>query len=212
MKQYGDLDVRLGRVSINDFVKQLAGVPGTGWRRNRELEERSRGTSPMFCFSYEDGTELLPAATLWLVGREGMARVANIIPVTQSTLSRDEYNGLLRSFYDKVITPVITDLGAEATLSKTELSLDDILSEDTEGRLRSFSSNANKSTGSSHPYDKKRWFDFIISHYRHGENMPTDVLVDWLVEDGWNEDQALDLVIEFERGIALLRQYNEDQV
>lgn len=73
--------------------------------------------------------------------------------------------------------------------------------------LDDFSKSANKDTGSSHPDDEKRWFDFIISVVKSGSNLPVDALQDWLQADGWSEERADRLSSEFEFGASILYHY-----
>lgn len=78
-----------------------------------------------------------------------------------------------------------------------------------EEALHNFSILANKATGSSHPRDQERWFQFIFAAYRAPQQLDIDNLMRWLVEiEGWSDEKAHDLVIEYEFGLALLKEYN----
>jgi hypothetical protein len=56
--------------------------------------------------------------------------------------------------------------------------------------------------------DKRRWFGFIISHHCKQEDMPSNILEEWLISDGWSEDKAWKLACEFETATLLLQQYD----
>ena len=84
------------------------------------------------------------------------------------------------------------------------------LSEAAADALRRFNALANKSTGASHPYDRQRWFDFVIQTHTDRSELDPDLLHRWLIEsEDWPEDQASDLAIEYERSRALLARFEE---
>lgn len=85
------------------------------------------------------------------------------------------------------------------------VNLLDYLSEESERMLTTFC--ANKSTGSAHPLDKERWNEFMISVVNKHEDLPLDALNEWLLDDGFSEDMAHKLLIEFENGTNLLKQF-----
>ena len=75
--------------------------------------------------------------------------------------------------------------------------------------LRSFSTLANKSTGSAHPLDEQRWFAFIIAVHKDGSPLDAGTLGRWLIEDeAWPEDSAHTLTIEYEVARSLLKAYD----
>ena len=53
-------------------------------------------------------------------------------------------------------------------MTSTKFNILDYLIEEGKNKLHSFSELANKSTGSNHPNDRERWFDFIIQTYHDG--------------------------------------------
>jgi hypothetical protein len=68
---------------------------------------------------------------------------------------------------------------------------------------------ANKSTGASHPKDKERWFEFLISAHRTSARLDADLLARWLSEaEGWPEDTAHALAIDYEFALGLLQKYD----
>ena len=78
--------------------------------------------------------------------------------------------------------------------------------------LRRFSAAANKATGSSHPLDRTRWFAFLLSVHGVTPSLDADRLARWLVEvEGWSDDKAHDLVVEYEFGLALLDEYDRNR-
>ena len=53
--------------------------------------------------------------------------------------------------------------------------------------------------------DRERWYAFIVKAHGHDEKLDTDRLGRWLIQvERWPEDEAHDLVIEYEFGSGLL--------
>jgi hypothetical protein len=69
-----------------------------------------------------------------------------------------------------------------------------------------FSSAATKDTGSSNQFDRQRWLKFLVACNTHSAKPDSirDALSTWLTEDGWNEDTASELRIEFDFAMDLL--------
>jgi len=211
MKVFRDLYIKLNGVKVEDLIEQFTARCGDDWRRALDREQHA-GSMGEKAFSFEhtagDGLE---RAGLSLFQKEGDTwYVPNIIPLDSSQLSRDHYNKILENFLDIIVRPSIAGLSVTAELSGDVVFLKDVVGEDVAVLLHNFSVLANKSTGSSHPCDRNRWFDFLIAVQRKRISLDTDLLINSLMEDGWSEDRAHDLAIEYEFAIDLL-DYKEDQ-
>lgn len=161
---------------------------------------------PLICFQY-NGPLVDQTASLFITVKEqGMFYVPNIVP-EKKYLTKDEYNRILDSFYENIQGTL--EKGIESiNLSDDEILFEEIVPEDIQKAFFAFSRLANKSTGSTHPLDKKRWFDFICLVHGKRFEMDHDLMQSKLVEEGWSEDRAFDLIIEFEFGIGLLNHCN----
>ena len=76
--------------------------------------------------------------------------------------------------------------------------------------MQLFSTCANKSTGSIHPLDRKRWFDFICLAYKNNDyrELSESYLEVFLVEEfGWSQKWASKLASEYYFGINLLKHW-----
>jgi hypothetical protein len=131
--------------------------------------------------------------------------VANIVPTDRSNLSIGEYNEALVEFYERFAHPAADSIGVDTVLSADLVDLEVELPKHVFQALTAFSSLANKATGSSHPLDRQRWFEFLTLLHGSNSDLSTGLLQDWLILDGWSESVAFDLVIEFEFGIGLLK-------
>jgi hypothetical protein len=212
MEVFGDLYIDLAGRPIEALVQALEGVPSVRWRRNEEMESaiRSAGDS-QFCFTYEGGQDVdqsVPPSDVWLttLHERGQAYVPNILPNQKSELTRAEYNAVLGAFIEDLVVPACEHLGLRFHATKTEVTLEDLMPAATAEALRRFSGAANKSTGASHPLDRGRWNEFLIQYATHGGTLSEDLLGRWLVDNGWDEEHAHRLVIEYDYAVGLLRQ------
>lgn len=164
----------------------------------------------MIVFSRET-SENYPAAGLTLWGTWDGYYVSNIVPAEISNLTYAQYNAILADFVDRIAGPAAPRFGFTVTRTEPRQSIEDWSSPDAALKLRRFSGGANKSTGSSHPADERRWFDFIIAAHRARGKLDASRLARWLHEiEGWGEDSAHDLAGEFEKSLALLQFYDEN--
>lgn len=131
--------------------------------------------------------------------------VANIIPMDAGRLTEDQYNSILREFYERFATGASESAGVKVTLEKTEKTAADYMSTAAVDCLDRFSVLANKSSGSGHPADQERWFDFIIQVHNDQRGPDASTLAQLLCEQfEWPGEKASELASEYEFGRALL--------
>lgn len=151
----------------------------------------------------------LPEAGLTLWARAGGYEITNIVPKKIGQLTYAQYNGLLQEFERVIARPAALKAGFDVNVSTPRQTLEEWVSPDAAKALEAFSDAANKSTGSSHPLDQKRWLRFLILCHRSEKKLDGDRLRRWLIEvDGWDDDRALKLTIEYEFALDLLKAYN----
>src|SRR5436190_867887 len=75
-------------------------------------------------------------------------------------------------------------LGGDARLGEDVIDLQADLGETVFRALVAFSRSANRTTGSSHPMDRERWFAFLVAAHRSHVDLSVDVLAKWLALDG----------------------------
>lgn len=208
LPRYGDLIIR--GTTLDEFAPVVTSRLSGSWSRAIDIEESWRERQPAgdhpLVFRHEaDGR--LPSASLYLFARRnGDLYVSNVVPAETGRLTEEKYNGLLRDFYVTAVKPAASELGAEAELDVAEYDLAERAGAGVRDALVRFSRAANKSTGASHPMDADRFNDFIIevSRLEPDARPGSDTLAEWLVADGWSEDTAWDLAIQFEQGLSLL--------
>jgi hypothetical protein len=90
-------------------------------------------------------------------------------------------------------------------MMSTKVGLEDWMSGATAEKLRQFSETPNKSTGASHPNDRERWNDFVLSAHREQSRLDPSTLQHWLMEaEDWPPEVAEQLAIEYAYGRELL--------
>jgi hypothetical protein len=182
------------------------------WTRNRELEQNLHiGEDDCDAMAFSRlSEEGFAAAGLVLWSKPDGYSVANIVPLETGSLSYEQYNAILTDFQTRIALPAAKKSGYMVEVSAATASLDDWVGNETATALRRFSASANKSTGSAHPLDQKRWLDFLIRAHRESEPLDGSRLCRWLIEvENWPEDLAHTLTIEYEFGLALLAQYDQ---
>ena len=206
MKRYPDAKFYLNDTSIVDFIRLVSDHISENWYKKELEESESKFLSDdMLCFIGFAGTAR--ECALWLAQSErGYMYVANIVPKAKSSLTEDEYGELINDFIAPKVISILESANVRIDIQSVEFQVQDVLDKDTVDLLKTFSSCANKSTGTAHPRDAKRWFKFIFSSFKNGE-IDTHTLHDFLIEDGWAEDMAFELIIKYEYSIDLLKDY-----
>jgi hypothetical protein len=210
MKVFRDLTID-GATDPSRYEKLGAAIAAhlpAHWKRDEERERDNdrllQDMTPFFVFERAEHGGV-PRAGLVLICRDSLMEVANVVPIDRSELTRDQYNAVLCDFVELGAKAAAEELGLKMHLTPDDRAMTDWLSEVTFRKLRQFDALANKSTGSTHPRDRDRWMDFIISAHLEEAPLDTDMLKRWLTEEShWDEETASDLVIEYEFGRGLL--------
>lgn len=163
--------------------------------------------------------------------REGTIRVNNIVPLEKSQLSIDEYNQILDLFYVDVVVPYCEQHSDIIVTGPSSGRFDpsDYITEEALKKLRLFCNAANKSTGSTHPCDEERWFDFICQTVEDNRMFDYDTLYRFLMDKeywgekpkdfigvmgtyAWSEDMAAELAMEYENYTRFLEYYKKTRM
>lgn len=173
------------------------------------MEEQLGPRHKLFFFTLEGKEEFSPVS-LWLaVESSSELSLCNIVSDKKMSLSYSEYNKLLYNFCANVIEPAKSETGIEVVLTKSEVSINDLVPGRVAEKLLRFSRAANKSTGSSHPSDKERWLDFLVAvHDNRCDLSDTNLRRLLCEEEGWTEDIAIELMSEYSFSRELLNFYD----
>lgn len=105
----------------------------------------------------------------------------------------------------------------------------DYISESALNKLTLFCNAANKSTGSSHPCDEERWFDFICQTVDDGRVFDYDTLSKFLQDEeywgkkekgflgvigqfAWSVENAQELASEYDNYVRILQYYKKTRL
>lgn len=182
-----------------DAMTKAARAP---WSRHLEGEENIGRES--FRVFMREADSSLPAANVAIHLEPDGIEVVNIVPYELNNLEPALYNAILQEFLETLVQPAADaqSLAVVTTTGGTSLAAE--MSPEIARLLESFSGAANKSTGSSHPLDFRRWAAFLIASHRSGRKVDTWLLEQALKEQGWSSDRVSDLVSEFEFSRDLL--------
>lgn len=207
MNTFRDLEIHpKGRPS--EFADLLASHLPDGWSRSRETEkESSRGAGvTYYCFTCENRPGVEHATMFFLEREDGAIYVCNIIPREKSQLGYAEYNAVLDDFTRSVLEQ-LPDRDEHLVMAfSDEIDVEVLLGEEGFRLLERFAKTSNRSTGSAHPSDREKWFDFIWHVHENDIDFGPSVFKRYIVEDaGWPAEQGWELTIEYEFALGLLQ-------
>ncbi|MGB7934124.1 MAG: hypothetical protein WCH04_18230 [Gammaproteobacteria bacterium] len=149
MKVFRNLDISINESEREFFVRRVEALLEDGWRRDLSAEEQAAqmvGIDKDYYFACEKSGDR-QAALLALVPRDELTlSVVNIVPREVGRLSIDQYNRILKEFYDKYVLPVSRELELHVDITADQQTLENWISSDSADALRTFSATVNKST------------------------------------------------------------------
>jgi len=212
MKTFRDLYIHLNGTELETFASLLEEQASPPWRRRRDKEKNLHSTSGNpICFEATEGSDIAPSLLFIFTQPSGRLWVSNIVPTVKNELNYDEYNAVLENFHQRIVVPATEGSTIGVELTGNSITIGQIAGPDVENALILFSNAANKSTGSSHPLDRKRWFEFITIAHESKKEIYPDIIIRSLSELGWSDEKAMELGIEFEFAVDLLTYVNARQ-
>lgn len=209
MEVFRELVIRATEAQMAELATHIESAATAGWVRDRIAEEKARQSpiarKPLYCFRCLAEGERAAALVLLSQKDTTSFAVSNIVPVSTYQLSHREYNRVLEDFDERLLRPIASQAGLDVAISEANVNLEHWMPSAVAEKLRCFSSNANRGTGSSHPNDRQRWNDFVLSAHRERSSLDAATLQRWLVEvEGWPIDVADQLAVEYDYGRELL--------
>ena len=225
MKTFRELYFKGSKKELLNFTNEIKEYVKGNWKYGRNF----RGDECIF-FEY-NGDSVDKARVFIDIGRNinnGELHVTNIVPLEKNQLFYDDYNKVLIKFYKDIIVPYkeqSSDLIINPP-SSDEFEPTSVISSKALKLLESFCIGANKSTGSSHPNDQERWFDFIIQTVEDGKMFDYSTLVQFLQDEdywgkkpndvigvigsfAWDEEHARELALDYENLVTFLNYYRK---
>lgn len=226
MKTYRELFFKGTSKQLSEFVNQIGEYVVGDWIMRKQSE---RWKDYLF-FEYIGTLVDKARVSIYIrdINKKLELKVGNIIPVEKNELSIDEYNAVLLKFYNDIIKPY-KEGGTELSILQPSDDIFDptlVITEKALNKLKLFCSAANKSTGSSHPCDKDRWFDFICQTVDDEKTFDYLTLASFLQDEtywgkkqddfigvmgnyAWDEEHAYELAVEYENLCEVLLYYKK---
>jgi hypothetical protein len=218
MKVFRELFIRGDSARLDAVAEDIGRSLTDGWTRDADAEAHMRsvavgGRRKVYCFACPRRSRR-PAATIFLLNKDpGPLFVANIVPHEKHELSYEEYNTIMEDFFRLFAEPAAERNGARAEMTEPQADLERWLPGGVADKLRVFCSIANKRTGSSHPMDRERWYNFLVAAHEANADLNAPTLARWLTEaGGWDDEMAERLAIEYEFARGLLSYANGERV
>lgn len=207
MKVFRELNAYGEPSGLQSMIVKIESALCDGWHRDCKAEARSRrfcSEAEVWFFFLRRAAAESPEIALAMTQEGCRLTIANIFPTETGEISLDQYNSILTEFYLKFLHPASSETGVTIEVSSDERGLEEAFGWRSVALLKRFSGCANKSSG--HPADRSRWLDFIVSlHRRSIRGGDFGLLANWLIEEGWSEKKARELVSECDLALDLLR-------
>lgn len=181
-----------------------------GWTRDKgqeaECKSRDKHDYKIFACSRTDSR---PHAVLFFTTfKNEYLHVANMTP---GDLSAKQEDALLDEFKSKFVEPAEKWLAAQAMKNPDEA--DGSMTPKMTELLKQFSDivihqSFPSAIRGDHPRDQRRFFDFIIQAYKDNSSLNEEDLEEWLITNGWPEEQAAKLSSQYSFGKELLKHLN----
>lgn len=208
MKTFRELQIAVDVANTEKLMAAIDAALTNGWTLKEATEDPVGGWHAYYVC---DARGERPKALLAIYRKDDRSLyVSNIVPAETSELTHDQYNLVLMDFHNNILRKLATNFPVAILATGDQRRIEDLLSADAFKALKTFSTLANRSTGSAHPMDRDRWYAFLIVVLRENSPLNTTDLLRWLTEiENWPERTAHDLVIEFEFAKGLLAAMNK---
>ena len=152
MEIFRNLEINDSQINIDKALNIFINAFPNKWH----IEKTKQLGSNYIVYRYKNNRNL--TLRVFLLRTENGIKIANILPDERNSISKQEYNEAVMDFYNDLIqfNPNYTNCVTTNIFDPLQ-----IMSQEALDKLRGFYILANKSTGSSHPEDEKRWFGFI---------------------------------------------------
>jgi hypothetical protein len=214
MKKFINLELKAEQEVLIALLDKLKESETNKWSFEKKLTKdyATNISLPETCVAcFKANSTKYFEATIWIVINDSELRVSNIVSRKVSYLGKDLYNIIVTDFFNHFVIKYLPE-GCIVNLSSSEVSIEEIANTETAKKLIKWESLCNRSTGNTHPYDRERWFDFIITAVDTDSELSIGDLEQWLTEEKkWvvseDDDLVEKLVIDFEYGVDLLKYY-----
>lgn len=212
MKKYIELYIKGAGAEISAFVDRLKVYSSEAFKFSGIRENNVIRDGYYVEFLAKRPTDF--RSRVILIWDDESLRICNVIPKTVSFLEVEQYNSVVRHFYEDVIEHTRSQ-ELNISITKEENSIQDLISAPAYRALTLWEELCNKNSPTAHPNDRERWMDFICELYINDDHLSLTDFRNWLIDDkGWyynanDEDDrtVLDLELDLEFGLDLIAHY-----
>lgn len=226
MKTYSELCFYGTSDQILSFKKDIKQFVTENWNYN--IDKNTIAEYLTFTYTGDKEENAMVCICDSKYNGEPCYRIVNIVPLNTDELSMEQYNHLVKLFYEDIISKYKEVYRELEIVGPTSDIFDpcDVISQTALRKLELFCNMANKSTGSSHPCDQERWFDFICQTIDDNRIFDYDTLANFLQDElywgakksgaigvmgrfAWSSEKAYELASEYEAACNILKYYRE---
>lgn len=186
MVRFIQLEIKGPKTELQNLLAQWKDNIPKGWKYDKA---KSRDMAMNSLYLYEEEWSVFKApkklydSSVFVVYDGEYIRVANITSNEYFSLGKERYNEVLTAFYKDFAEPN-TNNQLKVHISSAEQSLEELVNRDTANKLRIWEATCNKGDGGiCNPFDREKWFDFIITAAHTHSSIDLDILEQWLVEE-----------------------------
>ena len=165
MKSCGSLEIKDSEINISRIVQNLV-----GWKKTfKYMSGKSSAyaenmfVKPGYALCMKTDWKSLYEANIWLIRVENTIKVINI--TASIFLDVEKYNFILVQFTRDVVEKVILPT-TNVVLLTGEKVMCDIMSDESYRKFLSWISTCNIAKPLEHPFDEKRFIEFLYSLYK----------------------------------------------
>jgi len=186
--------------ALESLIGRIESQLSDGWSRDpvraAQLQRVSGNRERLFWFVCPASAEHAEAALVMALEDRRLS-IANIFTCEEEQLTLEQYNAILAEFDLKFLAQEAAEADLTVELTADERTIEQALGPEGMMLLRRFSTCANKS--SRHPFDDRRWLEFLIYYFRRPrDHFDLSLVSTWLREDGWSSNKESELMYDCE--------------
>ncbi len=213
MRMIDELVVRGEPDQMAAFKARLETAPGDAWERRTDYDIVHMSRSwmrPTIGFRSLAGSTHRSVIAWLSEERPDEFRLGGTMSGDRKPMSDEEHNISRREFAD-FIRPLADEVGVEVQRIPFRVKMEQIVTFEAMWRLETFVKEAVDKARLT-PFDRARWRRFVTQVHRDSSALYGEELELWLKMGEWPEEVRRTLVDEYDLGLTLLKEYDEERV
>jgi hypothetical protein len=208
MQLYPTMNIRFPEDKQSELVAAMKARARAPWCYEQRDEYRPLVNEGYVPF-HRDGVDSDPGCGLFLFPKAPGDLEVVCVVAEKGNLSPDQYVAILREFDATIAEPAAGALGGMTSIDIATPRLVDYFSRESICLLKRFCTTSNVSTGSAHPSDQEKWIAFLLDAHRSDARVGCEIFGQCLEAEGlWPCDRIEELMLEYDFGLHLLREYD----